>query len=87
MTVDAAAAVLKRDRVVVLAGLAAVTLLAWAYMFYLAANMAGMNMAAMPRALAWGPTELVLTVVMWSVMMVAMMTPSASPHDPFFRPD
>ena len=79
VTVDAATAVLRRDRVVVLAGLAAVTLLAWAYIFYLAANMAARDMAAMPRAQAWGPTELVLTFIMWTVMMVAMMTPSASP--------
>ena len=79
MTADVTSVVLKRDRIVVLGGLAAVTLLAWVYMFYLAANMAGMDMTAMPRALAWGPTELVLTFIMWSVMMVAMMTPSASP--------
>ena len=35
--------VLKRDRAVVAAGLAAVTLLAWAYILYLARRMAGMD--------------------------------------------
>ena len=34
---------------------------------------------AMPHMQAWGATEVLLTWVMWAVMMVAMMTPSAAP--------
>ncbi len=33
------------DRFIILAGLAAITVLAWAYLFYLVANTAGMDMA------------------------------------------
>jgi predicted metal-binding membrane protein len=79
MAADVATAVLRRDRLVILTGLALVTALAWAYILFLSANMAGMDMAAMPRVQAWGATELLLTFIMWAVMMVAMMTPSASP--------
>jgi predicted metal-binding membrane protein len=68
-----------RDRLVVIAGLAAISGLSWAYMFFLARQMAGMEMAAMPRMQAWTISDLVLTFVMWTVMMVAMMTPSAAP--------
>jgi len=79
MTAGVGVAILKRDRWAVLAGLAAVTCLAWAYLFYLAATMSGMEMATMPRVEPWSAVDLLLTFVMWSVMMVAMMTPSASP--------
>jgi predicted metal-binding membrane protein len=80
-------AVLKQDRAVILAGLAGITALAWAYMFYLAWAMRPMDMGAMqmamdqamPQMQAWGPVELLLTFVMWAVMMVAMMVPSAAP--------
>ena len=34
---------------------------------------------AMPRVDPWGPVDLTLTFIMWSVMMVAMMIPSAAP--------
>ena len=72
---------LKQDRFIVLGSLLVITVLAWAYMFYLAANMAGMdmNMAAKTQAMPWSPTDLFLTYIMWAVMMIAMMTPSASP--------
>lgn len=73
-----AEAVLKRDRLVVLSGLAVITLLSWAYMVYLARDMQqmGMEMSRMP---AWDVVDLVLMFVMWTIMMVAMMTPSAAP--------
>jgi predicted metal-binding membrane protein len=81
---------LRRDRLTVLVGLAAITLLSWAYMFYLgwqmnqmdmgAMNMGDMGMEmAMPQTEAWTTTEFLLTFVMWAVMMVAMMIPSAAP--------
>ena len=73
---------LRRDRVIVAAGLVGVAALGWAYMLYLARNMAGMDMGsdmAMPQMRAWGVVDLALVFVMWAVMMVAMMVPSASP--------
>jgi len=76
--------VLKRDRAIVLAGIAGLSALAWAYLFTLAWRMPLQDMAmamamAMPHMQAWGATEVFLTWVMWAVMMVAMMTPSAAP--------
>jgi predicted metal-binding membrane protein len=71
-------AILKRDRLIVLGGLAAITALAWAYTGYLAWSMDCMHMA-MPHMQTWSVTELVLLFVMWAVMMVAMMVPSAAP--------
>ena len=80
-------ALLKRDRTVVAVSLVAVTALAWTYLLYLASRMSGMEMGgmemstnmALPQMDAWGPVELLLMFVMWSVMMVAMMIPSAVP--------
>jgi predicted metal-binding membrane protein len=71
---------LKRDRVVVLGGLVGISVLAWAYMAYLAWDMKQMNMEiTMPQMQAWGFLNLLLLFVMWAVMMVAMMVPSAAP--------
>jgi predicted metal-binding membrane protein len=84
-------AVLKRDRLVVLASLAALGLLSWLYLFKLAADMAGGDampamegMAGMdtaPAEAAPGPAlvEFLLLAAMWAVMMVGMMLPSAAP--------
>ena len=76
-------AILKRDRLLVAAGLAALVLLSWVYMFYLAQGMRGMGeMGAMAGAgvlTPWGPVDFVLMFLMWAVMMVAMMVPSAAP--------
>ena len=74
-------ALLRRDRTVIAVGLLAVTALAWVYIIYLASRMGGMEGAemAMPRVEAWGSVELLLTFIMWSVMMFAMMVPSAAP--------
>lgn len=75
-------AVLRRDRAIVLAGLAAVTAIAWAYLVYLVREMGAMDMAhdmVMPQMHSWGAIELLLLFVMWTVMMVAMMVPSVAP--------
>jgi predicted metal-binding membrane protein len=82
MSVGAIEAVLKRDRTVVVTGLALITTLAWAYMFRVAWDMRAMDMGmemAVPGIQPWGTAESLLVFVMWAVMMVAMMTPSASP--------
>lgn len=72
--------VLKRDRMIVIAGLVMVVLVAWIYMFILTLDMQNMSMEiSMPQMQAWGLSDFVLTFIMWSVMMVAMMIPSAAP--------
>lgn len=74
-------AVLRRDRAIVLAGLAVVTAIAWAYLVYLVRDMGTMDMGydmAMPQMHSWGTVELLLLFAMWAVMMVAMMVPSAT---------
>jgi predicted metal-binding membrane protein len=73
-------ALLKRDRTIVVSGLVAISALAWAYIVYLAWDMKQMDMGmAMPLMQAWNVLDLVLLFVMWAVMMVAMMVPSAAP--------
>lgn len=73
-----------RERLTLLAALAAVTALAWLYLFTTAAGwteipaMSGMAMAE-PMARPWGLADFALTFVMWAVMMVGMMLPSAAP--------
>jgi len=69
--------VLRRDRVVVLGSIAAITALAWLYLFGVAAGTDGM--ADMARLRPWTGAEAAMTVVMWAVMMVGMMLPSATP--------
>src|SRR5580765_6354393 len=67
------------------AGLAATTLLAWVYLVRAGAAMNAMRAtsqmhAAMGMAdMAWGVSDWLSLFVMWAVMMVAMMLPSAAP--------
>jgi len=74
--------VLKRDRLMVVVGVAGVAALAWAYVAYRAWDMrhadVGMDLA-MPQLEPWGAGDFLLTFVMWAVMMAAMMVPSATP--------
>jgi len=76
-------AIHRRDRRVVLAGLAGVTALSWAYLMYEASRMTTMPMPgmsmAMPQWQPWGAVDFLLMLLMWAVMMVAMMVPSATP--------
>ena len=73
---------LKRDRAIVLAGLVGVAALAWVYLFTMAAETGsgdmGGTMAAL-RVRPWGGLDFLLMFLMWAVMMVAMMVPSAAP--------
>jgi predicted metal-binding membrane protein len=78
--------ILKRDRLIVLAALAGITLLAWGYMVREAHAMnltgvcccAGMKMSG-PDMNPWDTTTLLPLFLMWTEMMVAMMLPSAAP--------
>jgi len=79
--------VLRRDRRLVITGLVGIAGLAWIYIAYLATGMAGMDAGTstsgadmvMPQMHPWGVVDLLVTFVMWAVMMVAMMVPSATP--------
>ena len=79
---------IRHDRLVVAGGLLAVTLLAWLYLWLIATDMAAMGAEAerhtamgmvMPDMRAWGIADFVWLFLMWAVMMVAMMLPSAAP--------
>ena len=76
--VDAAVvALLRRDRRLVLAGLAGLTALAWLYLVWDAAGMAAMAPAGHGPLPTLGHAG--LTFLMWAVMMVGMMVPGAAP--------
>jgi predicted metal-binding membrane protein len=70
----------RRDRLLVAAGLAAIAGLSWLYILNLASGMpGGMQSMAMPALEPWSTADFTLMFVMWAVMMVAMMIPSAAP--------
>ena len=92
MSDTALEAVLRRDRAVVIVALAIITALAWADLAWLADDMAmgGMDMTGyrmipagrglmMPADAPWQPIEFGYVFVMWVVMMIGMMMPSAAP--------
>ncbi|HSY10438.1 MAG TPA: DUF2182 domain-containing protein [Candidatus Dormibacteraeota bacterium] len=76
----------KRDRLIVIAALTGITLLAWGYMVYEARAMyhtgvcccAGMKMSG-PDNSVWNTSTLIPLFLMWVEMMMAMMIPSAAP--------
>jgi predicted metal-binding membrane protein len=70
-----------RDLPVLVAGVAGVTALAWFNLWQRAGammHMDGMNMA-MGAPTLWSVADLAAAGAMWSVMMIAMMLPSATP--------
>ena len=72
-------AALRRDRLFVGVGLIALAGLAWAYIARLAALMQSHSGMVMPQVRAWDVGETAGLAIMWIVMMVAMMIPSATP--------
>ena len=71
---------LKRDRALILVSLAGITALSWVYLVVQARSMdMPMSMAEMAAMAPQGPLEFLLTFVMWLVMMIGMMLPSAAP--------
>ncbi len=71
---------LKRDRWIVASALGLVAGLSWVYTIYLAWQMGGMDMGmVLPQVRSWGAFEALMMFVMWVVMMIAMMTPTATP--------
>lgn len=73
--------ILFRDRTVLLAGIASVSILGWLYLYHDAQTMHCMRMAemAMPHMQSWGLQEFGVMFGMWTVMMIAMMLPSVAP--------
>jgi predicted metal-binding membrane protein len=84
--------VLRRDRLIIAGALGAIAALAWIYTLWLAADMdmSGMNMSGFrmipagtgmmaPATAPWSAIEFSLVFLMWAMMMVGMMTPSAAP--------
>jgi predicted metal-binding membrane protein len=72
-------AALRRDGLVVIAGLLVLGGLAWAYIAHLANTMTAHLQMAMPQSGTWSIGETAGLAIMWIVMMVAMMTPSVAP--------
>jgi predicted metal-binding membrane protein len=85
-------AVLSRDRVFVLLALTLLTVLAWSYLLWLSIDMGmrGMDMTGLrmipsgfglmvPANIPWRAMEFAFVFIMWIVMMVSMMMPSAAP--------
>ena len=79
-------ALLKRDRLIIGLAVASTAAVAWAYTAYEARRMdvtgvcacLGMKMGG-PDLSSWSVESLLPLVLMWGVMMVAMMLPSAAP--------
>ncbi len=73
-------ALLARDRLLVASSLVGLVGLSWAYMIHMARAMHAHGMAmAMPHTHLWNLVDLLMLFVMWTVMMVGMMVPTAAP--------
>lgn len=72
-------AALRRDRLIVVAGLLTLAALAWFYLARAAATMSAHASMSMLPAKPWDIGETVGLALMWIVMMVAMMIPSVAP--------
>jgi len=83
---DSIESALRHDRMIVLAALSALALVAWLYMIFEARAMdatgvcqcAGMAMSG-PDVKPWAASAILPLFLMWAEMMVAMMIPSAAP--------
>ncbi len=83
---------LRRDRWIIGGAIAVIVALAWAYVLWLAddMDMGGMDMTGyrmipagigimLPAREPWRAFEFAYVVLMWTVMMIGMMAPSAAP--------
>ncbi|MEO6445903.1 MAG: DUF2182 domain-containing protein [Gemmatimonadaceae bacterium] len=82
----AVVASLGRDRLRIAACVVLITAIAWTYLIHLDRQMSqSVGHDAMMRAMGmamhapWSATDLLFTFMMWTVMMVGMMSPSAAP--------
>ena len=92
MSASVLEALLRRDRAIIIAALSLLTILAWAYLVWLADDMSmgGMDMKGfrmipagqglmMPASAPWQPVEFAYVFAMWTIMMIGMMAPSVAP--------
>jgi len=92
LTADATlASALRRERIIALGAMLFIAALAWIWLLREAGRMAGMDMPAMasvrmnhlqmmsPAFAAWSAPLAGYLFLMWFVMMIGMMTPSAAP--------
>lgn len=91
MSASTLEAILRRDRAIIIAALGLITLFAWTDLVWLSNEMAGNGMdmtgsrmipgrgLMMPASAPWQPVEFAYVFVMWVVMMIGMMVPSAAP--------
>lgn len=73
---------LRRDRIILLFSLVLICGLSWFYLIDLAVDMEEMRSTmkmAMYQVPAWSLKDFMFLFMMWTVMMVGMMTPSATP--------
>ena len=78
MDVGGWGAVRRRDRLVIVGALVGTTTLAWVYLIKESVGMTTSSME-MVRLQSWDMADLTLTFLMWSIMMIGMMIPSAAP--------
>jgi len=85
-SLSTAGALVRRDRLLILACIVLITLLAWAYLVHLDRQMSSdmehdkmMAAMGMTMDMPWSASDIFFTFAMWAVMMVGMMAPSVSP--------
>ena len=76
---------LSGESIIILGGLAAIVGLCWWYLFDMAAGMEMMALGDVMAIRAWTAPYFFMMLMMWSVMMVAMMIPSATPMILLYR--
>ncbi len=70
---------LKKEHFIVFFFLILLIAISWAYMFHLSNSAASMKEMPMVQVIKWSFGDFIAAFAMWSVMMVAMMLPSAMP--------
>ena len=84
---DGSLSAYNRDRVIIVVAIIIITCVSWIYLFDLSGDMDNMSSSnsktglsrAMPTMAPWGFTDWISMFVMWFVMMIGMMVPTASP--------
>jgi predicted metal-binding membrane protein len=72
--------VCRREDVLARVAIAGITVVCWAYLFWMERAMYGPNAdCPMHATPVWTLDYFVMTLLMWSIMMIAMMLPSAAP--------
>ena len=69
----------KRDRLIIICGIGLISILAWMWLANMALDMPSGDMMGMAPMSPWASSELYSMLVMWIIMMIGMMLPSATP--------